>query len=99
MSFQVIKSHGSLIQEFFYHINNCSNLFTAYFPCFGNQKVWIAYGTIQSIVGKGSIPISKNLTLNFVLYVPNLSCNLFLVNKFTKNSHCVAKFSFHCCEF
>ena len=52
-------------------------------------------GSLSSIVGRGSIPISKNLILNFVLYVPNL----FSVSKFTKNSYCVAKFLSHYCEF
>ena len=80
-------------------MTNCSNLFTSYFPCYGNKNVCIVDGTLSSIAGKGFIPISKNLTLNSILHVPNLSCNLFLVNKFTKDSYRVAKFSSHCCEF
>ena len=97
MSFQVIKSHGSLIHVLlsFDHMTSCYNLFTSYFPCYGNQKVRIADNTLSSIVGKGPIPISKNLTLNFVLPIPNLSCNLFSVSKFTRDSNCIAKFSIY----
>ena len=32
------------------------------------------------------------MTLNFVLHVPRLSCNLFSVSKFTQTNNCVAKF-------
>ena len=73
----------------------CSNLFTSYFPCFGNQKLQIVDGTLSSIVGKGSIPISKNLILNFILHAPNLSCNLFSISNLLKivivllNSHLI----------
>lgn len=37
------------------------------------------------------IAISGSFVLNFVLYVPNLSCNL-SISKLTKDLYCVAKF-------
>ena len=40
-----------------------------------------------------------SLELDFVLYVPNLSCNLLSVRKLSKDLNCIAKFSSSCCEF
>ena len=50
-------------------------------------------------LGKGSIIISENLILKFVLHIPNLSCNILSVSKITKDSNCFAKFCDSCCEF
>ena len=41
-----------------------SNLFSSYTPCSGRQKVKIADGSLSSVAGKGSIPISKNISLS-----------------------------------
>lgn len=76
-----------------------SNLYTSYNPCSGRQKVKIADGTLSSVAGKGCIPISKNLSLDYALHVPKLSCNLLSISKITKDLNCVAKFFPFYCEF
>ena len=58
----------------------------------GNLKVKIADGTLSPVAGKGSIRISESITLNLVLHVPNLSCNLLSISQLTKKSNCSAKF-------
>ena len=42
--------------------------------------------------GKGSIRIYESITLNPILHVPNLSCNLLSNSQLTKQSNCLAKF-------
>ena len=81
------------------HMTSHSNLFSSYTPCSGRQKVKIADGSLSSVAGKGSIPISKNISLQSVLHVPNLSCNLISISKLTKDLNCIAKFFPTRCEF
>ena len=38
--------------------------------------------------GLGSVKVNKNLTLDSVLYVPKLNCNLLSISKFTHDLHC-----------
>ena len=78
-------------------MTNAHHLFSTYSPCAGNLKVKIANGTLSPVAGKGSIRISESITLNPVLHVPNLSCNLLSISQLTKKSNCSAKFlSSHC---
>ncbi|RVW78704.1 hypothetical protein CK203_048478 [Vitis vinifera] len=58
-------------------------LSSSYTPCSGNLKIRIAGGTLCPNARKGSIFLSKNLTLKSVLHVPNLACNFLPVNKLT----------------
>ena len=58
------------------HMTDSHKLFTTYIPCAGNVKVKIADGSLASIAGKGSIKISKNITLESILHVPKLACSL-----------------------
>ncbi|KAH9657194.1 retrovirus-related pol polyprotein from transposon RE1 [Citrus sinensis] len=81
------------------HMTSHSKLFSSYIPCSGSQKIKIADGSLSSVAGKGSIPISTNLVLTYVLHVPNLSCNLLFISKITKDLHCIAKFSPSYLEF
>lgn len=76
-----------------------SNLYTSYNPGSGKQKVKIVDGTLSSVAGKGCIPISKNLSPDYALHVPKLSCNLLSISKITKDLNCVAKFFPSYCEF
>ena len=62
-------------------------------------SVRIADGSFSPIVGKGEIALTLTLTLNSVLHVPKLCCNLFSVSKFTQTNNCVAKFFPSYCEF
>ena len=45
----------------------------------------VADGFFTLIIGKGSISVAPRLTLNFVLHVPELSCNLLYISKLTKS--------------
>lgn len=74
-------------------------MFHSYIPSAGNRKIKIADGSLSAIAGKGSIFISKILTLHNVLYVPNLSCNLVSISKLTRDLKCCAKFSLNSCVF
>ena len=75
-----------------YHMTGQSQLFHLYLLSLGLNKVRIADGSFFPIAGKGEIALTPTLTLNFVLHVPKLSCNLFSINNFTQTNNCVAKF-------
>lgn len=75
-----------------YHMTSHSNSYTSYNPCSGRQKVKVADGTLFSVAGKGCIPISKDLSLDYDLHVPKLSCNLLSISKITKDLNYVVKF-------
>ena len=66
------------------HMIDAHHLFSTYSPCVGNLKVKIADGTLSPVVGKGSVHISESITLNPVLHVPHLSCNLLSISQLTK---------------
>ena len=51
------------------------------------------------MAGIGIINLSKNLVLHFVLFVPNLDCNLLFVSKLTPDLGCITKFSAKSCIF
>ena len=53
------------------HMTGDPNLFNQYSPCTGNFSVRIADGSLSKIADTGSVFISKDLTLNSVLLVPN----------------------------
>ena len=74
------------------HMTDAHHLFSTYSPCADNLKVKIADDTFSPIAGKGSIHISESFTLNPVLHVPNLSCNLLSISQLTKKSNCSTKF-------
>ncbi|KAI3450102.1 hypothetical protein Pfo_006767, partial [Paulownia fortunei] len=80
-------------------MTGASDLFTSYTPCPSNSKVKIADGSLSTVAGKGSIKLSNHLTINSVLHVPNLTCNLLSVNKLTLEHNCVAKFFPSMCQF
>jgi IS30 family transposase len=50
-------------------------------------------------MGKGSIIILPNITLDSVLYVPKLDCTLLSISKITRDLKCVTKFFPNLCEF
>ena len=80
-------------------MTSLSNLFSIYTPCLRHQKVKIANESLSSIVGKGTIVISKKFILSLVLHVPNLSYNLISINKLTHDLNCYTKFSPTWCVF
>lgn len=81
------------------HMTGESTLFSSYSPCAGNQKIKIADGSFSAIAGKGSVVLSPVLTLNDVLHVPNLSCNLMSVSKLTRDINCQTNFFRSHCVF
>ena len=75
------------------------SLFDSYNPCTEIYTMRIADGSVSKVVGIGSIVLTKDLILKFVLLVPNLVCNLLLVNKLIKDMNCVTNFHSKYCEF
>jgi hypothetical protein len=65
------------------HMTGESSMFSLYSPCAGNLKINIVDGSLSAVAGKGSVIISPLLTLQDVLHVPNLSCNLLSASKLT----------------
>ena len=74
-------------------------LFYNYTPCKDDSLVRIADGSTSKVAGKGSVVVSKDITLNSVLYVPKLDCNLLSISKLTRDLNCVTKFLPNVCEF
>ncbi|RVW87496.1 hypothetical protein CK203_036334 [Vitis vinifera] len=72
------------------HKGNFLSAFTA---------VRIADGSLSKVAGTGSVVLSRDLTLNSVLLVPNLDCNLLSISKLTKEKRCITNFSSTHCEF
>ena len=76
------------------HMTNSHHLFSSYTPCAGNLR---ADGSLATVAGKGSIRISDSITLESVLHVSKLSCNLLSISQLTKHSNFSVKFlSSHC---
>ncbi|KAL6316992.1 hypothetical protein AAG906_026686 [Vitis piasezkii] len=70
------------------HMTGDATIFDTYSSCPNNLTVRIADGSL-----------SKDLTLNSVLLVPNLDCNLLSISKLTKEKRCITNFSSTHCEF
>jgi len=81
------------------HMIRDFTLFSSYSPCSYNYTVQIVDGTHSKVMGKESIIISQNITLESVLYVPKLDCNLRSISKITRDLKCVTKFFLDLCEF
>ena len=77
------------MRQFFYIYSSCPN----------NLTSQIADGSLSKVVDTGSVVLSKDLTLNSVLLVPNLDCNLSSISKLTKEKKCITNFSSIHCEF
>ena len=60
-----------------------SKVFSSYTLCSGKQKVLVTDGSHIPVHGKESIMINENITLDFVLHVPQMSCNLLSISKLT----------------
>ena len=54
--------------------------------------VHIANGSLSKVASIGFVVISKDLTLDFVLLVPNLDCNFLSISKLTQEKNYVTKF-------
>ncbi|RVW36181.1 hypothetical protein CK203_100355 [Vitis vinifera] len=69
-----------------------SNFSLSYAPCPSSTKVKIADGSLSSVAGICSFKVSKDLTLNSVLHVPALKCNLLSISKLNHDNNRVANF-------
>ncbi|RVX20036.1 Retrovirus-related Pol polyprotein from transposon RE2 [Vitis vinifera] len=81
------------------HMTGDATIFDTYSSCPNNLTVRIAYGSLSKVAGTGSVVLSRDLTLNSVLLVPNLDCNLLSISKLTKEKRCITNFSSTHCEF
>ena len=81
------------------HMTGDLSVFHDDVPNFDNYTIRIADGTLSKVVGIGTVIISKDITLNSILFVPNLDCNLLSVSKITRDFNCITKFSSNICVF
>ncbi|RVW43757.1 Retrovirus-related Pol polyprotein from transposon TNT 1-94 [Vitis vinifera] len=83
----------------FDHMTGDATIFDTYSSCPNNLTVRIVDGSLSKVAGTGSVVLSRDLTLNSVLLVPNLDCNLLSISKLTKEKRCITNFSSTHCEF
>ena len=76
--------HMSGNTSLFSHMNRSSSL----------PHVTIANGSTTSVEGIGSARLSPNISLSFVLYIPNFLFDLVFVSKLTKHLNCSMTFYF-----
>ena len=81
------------------HMTYYSQLFSKYIPFVGNRKIRIADDTFLALAGSGTVRVSPTITLENVLHVPKLSCNLLSISRITKDLDCYAYFSYSDCQF
>ena len=81
------------------HMTGNSTLFHNLRTCSENFFVKIVDGSVSEVIGIGTIPTNESLTLNSVLFVPKLTCNLLSVRKLTKDLKCQANFCSTRCDF
>ena len=55
----------------------------SYIPCAGNEKIWIADGSLAPIAEKGLIFLFEGLTLHNVWHMLRISYNLLSISKLT----------------
>lgn len=56
-------------------------------------------GRLSQVQGKGTCPVSSQVKLENVLFVPHLQFNLLSVSKLCRTLNCHAKFTFYSCVF
>ncbi|KAL6321725.1 hypothetical protein AAG906_031238 [Vitis piasezkii] len=74
------------------HMTGDATIFDTYSSCPNNLTVRIADGSLSKVAGTGSVVLSRDLTLNSVLLIPNLG-NLLSISKLTKEKRCLTNFS------
>ena len=70
------------------HMTSEQNFFHSYKFNSNPGKVVVTDGSFTPIIGKGSILVTPRLTLDSVLHVLNLPCNLLSISKLTKSLNC-----------
>ncbi|KAG8479486.1 hypothetical protein CXB51_029679 [Gossypium anomalum] len=75
------------------HMTGNLSLFHTYLPCHDHSRIRIADGSYSPVAGMGTVRLTENFSLDKVLHVPNLSCNLLSISKLTKDEKVLAEFS------
>ena len=81
------------------HMTHNPNQFKTYLPCLSNRKIVVADGTTTTVAGIGDVQVTSNLVLKNVLHIPQLSTNLFSIQKLTQDLSCHVIFDASFCEF
>ena len=81
------------------HMIGCSKMFSSNSPCASKKKIKLANGSLSAIARMGTIKLIPLITLQDVLHVPHLSCNVLSIGNFTSNHQCQANFYSSYCEF
>lgn len=81
-----------------YHMT-LSSLFYSYHLCSGNDKVKMADGSLSTISGKGSGPVTPSMSLSFVLHVPDFATNILSIVRITHYLNCRVIMNSHYCFF
>lgn len=68
-------------------------------PSSRNMNSQITNSSFSTIAGIGLVKIAPNITLNSILHVPKLPCNLLSISKITKDLNCLIQFSQDTCLF
>jgi len=68
-------------------------------PCSKHYTIRIADGSISSVSGTSFVIISKNYTLESVLLVPKLDCNLLSISPLAWEKNWVTNFFSNLCVF
>lgn len=68
-------------------------LFHTYTPCHNKSQIRIADGSYSPVARIGEVQMTESFSLDKVLHVPNLSCNLLSISKLTKDENVLVEFS------
>ena len=76
-----------------------ASLFDKYNPCSENLNICIIDGSLKKVARTTSIIVSKDLTLEAILLLQNLDCNLLFISKLIIDLNYVTKFFSNMCEY
>ena len=75
------------------HMTPNFQFFNTYEPFTLSKQIIIANGTTIPIKGKGKVSFGPNLSINPVLYVPDLTLSLISIKQLTQDLNCNVVFS------
>ena len=81
------------------HMTGNEKLFSSYIPSSKNHIVKLADGSYSLVTGIETVTISPEISLQSILHVPKLSCNLISISKIAKDLGCMVNFSSTACVF
>ena len=83
----------------FDHITGDKRVFNTYSPRNEALTVRIVDASLAKVEEISFVVVSRDITLKFVVYVPNLDCSLLSINEITQELNCIANFSPYVCKF